>query len=292
MQTTELLGPCVCVLRHITDSHQDMLLAHEQVRTLNGINTLKQIMVIQPRCWSAVKAVLSLIKNLCSNELNSGFLRSNGIIKELFNILFEACNYIKSETNGDVNLNQVVKKIGVNLYSIIVSTSSALLILAKEYQNQIIIKDLGCLGFLVQMLLDQFPLIQKEAASLLAVLSTSKECAEVIEKQPGFQQFVHANFYNQNGMLKTISELASTTPNSNAFILLPNVTTLMQRIQDHNNQRAMLYQQPQQIPQALTTQQFPAQEMDQFGNAGGQQHLYYNASFPHQQPKQQFNQFN
>ena len=100
-----------------------------------------------------------------------------------------------------INLNQVVKIHDVNLYSIKVSTSSALLILAKEYQNQIIIK------------------------------------AEVIEKQPGFQQFVHANFYNQNGMLKTISKLASTTPNSNAFILLPNVTTLMQRIQDHNNQR-------------------------------------------------------
>ena len=93
-----------------------------------------------------------------------------------------------------INLNQVVKIHDVNLYSIKVSTSSALLILAKEYQNQIIIKDLGCLGFLVQMLLDQFPLIQKEAASLLAVLSTSKECAEVIKKQPGFQQFVHANF--------------------------------------------------------------------------------------------------
>ena len=81
-------------------------------------------------------------------------------------------------------------------------------------------------------------------------------------------------------MLKTISELATTTPNSNAFILLPNVTTLMQRIQDHNNQRAMLYQQPQQIPQALATQQFPAQEMDQFGNAGGSTTSVLQCFFP------------
>jgi len=297
VQKTQLVEPCVCALRHITNRHQDMLLAQEQVRSINGLNIITQLMVIQPRSWPVIKAVLGLIRNFCSNQLNANHLRSNGTIEKLMQILFDAYTEIQLRTNGGSNLSQVVKIDDVNLFDIIDASSSALLILAKEYQNQIIMKDLDCLGFFVQMFFSPLPLIQKAAASLLAELSTSKECAEVIEQQPGLQQFVQANFCNQYGMLKTIAELTSTTPNSNASIILQHVTTFMQRIQEHKNQRAMLFQQQQQQRPAFPAQQFPAQAMDQFGSTGSQQQMYYNNqmpinSFPQQpQQQQQFNQF-
>lgn len=295
VQKTQLVEPCVCALRHITNRHQDMLLAQEQVRSINGLNIITQLMVIQPRSWPVIKAVLGLIRNFCSNQLNANHLRSNGTIEKLMQILFDAYTEIQLRTNGGANLSQVVKIDDVNLFDIIDASSSALLILAKEYQNQIIMKDLDCLGFFVQMFFSPLPLVQKAAASLLAELATSKECAEVIEQQPGLQQFVQANFCNQYGMLKTIAELTSTTPNSNASIILQHVTTFMQRIQEHKNQRAMLFQQQQQQRPAFPAQQFPAQAMDQFGQTGTQQQMYYNNQMPvnafPQQPQQQFNQF-
>jgi len=313
LKKSTLVEPCVCALRHITNRHSEQLLAQEQVRNMNGLGIITSLMTIQPRSWSVIKAVLGVIRNFCSNQLNANHLRQNSIIEKLMQILFDAYTAINMHTQNGAMLTQVVKKDDVNLFDIVDASSAALLILAKEHHNQLIMKELDCLGFFVQMFFSPLNLIQKAAASILADLSTNKECAEVIEIQPNLNQFVQANFCNQYGQLKTIAEVTNGS-NSNASIILQHVTTLMQRLQEHRTQRMALYQQQQQqqqrppvfsasVPQV---QQYPIQQqqhMDQFNMQSQQQQqqqMYYNQSmsmpvvngFPQQAgQQQQFNQF-
>lgn len=122
-------------------------------------------------------------------------------------------------------------------------------------------KELDCIGFFVQMFYSSITNIQRSAVSILAELSTNKECAEVIEQQPGLHQFVQGNFCNQYGLLKTIAELSTTAGStSNASTILQHVTTLMQRLQEHKNQRFAQQQQQfggqQQFFQGAQQQQF------------------------------------
>jgi catenin beta 1 len=328
-----LIEPCICALRHITNRHSDMLLAQEQVRSINGLHVITQLTCIQPRSWPCIKAALGLIRNFCTNQLNANQLRSNCMIEKLMQILYDAYTEIQikvqqqqQQAQQAINFNNLVIKLeDVNLFDIVEASSSALLLLAKEYQNQIIMKDLDCIGFFVQMFYSPISLIQKAAASLLAELATNKECADVIEQQAGLHQFVQANFCNQYGVLKTIAEIAGHGTvvaggnSSHASIILQHVTTLMQRLQDHKNQAFMLQQQqqrqfqqqqqqpqfPQQMqpvqpgqaaPQQLQQQQFPVEP--QFGAMVPQQQqqpqanmMYYNHSMQngmaYNQPQQQ-----
>jgi catenin beta 1 len=301
-QKPGLIEPCICALRHITNRHSDMLLAQEQVRSVNGLSIITQLMSIQPRSWPCIKAVLGLVRNFCTNQLNANQLRSNCMIEKLMQILYDA--YTEIQMRSQQQPNQLVYKIeDVNLFDIVEASSSALLLLAKEYQNQIIMKDLDCIGFFVQMFYSPITLIQKAASSLLAELSASKECAEVIEQQAGLHQFVQANFCNQYGVLKTLAEISTvaSTNSSHASIILQHVTTLMQRLQDHKNQAYMLQQQQQQRQyhhhQQQQQQQQPpqiVQQMDQqFAQQQQQQQqqvnqqMYYNGYPPHQQQHQQ-----
>jgi len=250
VQKTQLVDPCVCALRHITNRHGDMLLAQEQVRAVNGLNIITQLMCIQPRSWSVIKAVLGLVRNFCSNQLNAQQLRQNGIIEKLMQILFDAYTEIQMRTSGGTNMpaNNVLKIDDVNMFDIVEASSAALLLLAKEQQNQQIMKELDCIGFFVQMFYSSIASIQRSAVSILAELATNKECAEVIEQQAGLHQFVQANFCNQYGLLKTIAELGQTT-GSHAGIILQHVTTLMQRLQECRNKRQFMMQQQQQFGQ-------------------------------------------
>lgn len=135
VQKTQLVEPCVCALRHITNRHGDMLLAQEQVRAVNGLNIITQLMCIQPRAWSVIKAVLGLVRNFCSNQLNAQQLRQNGIIEKLMQILFDAYTEIQMRTNGGVNMpaNNVLKIDDVNMFDIVEASSQALLILGKFF---------------------------------------------------------------------------------------------------------------------------------------------------------------
>jgi len=316
-QKPGLIEPCICALRHITNRHSDMLLAQEQVRSVNGLSIITQLMSIQPRSWPCIKALLGLVRNFCTNQLNANQLRANCMIEKLMQILYDAYTEIQiraQQQQSQQSINNLVIKIeDVNLFDIVEASSSALLLLAKEFQNQIIMKDLDCIGFFVQMFYSPISLIQKAASSLLAELASSKECAEVIEQQAGLHQFVQANFCNQFGVLKTIAEIATVAANSShASIVLQHVTTLMQRLQDHKSQAYMLQQRqfhqqqqhhhhgfPQQIqpvPQQMV------QQMDhQFGQTPqpvqqqqpplAQQQMYYNHSsmqtgYPNQQQQQ------
>ena len=283
-QKPGLIEPCICALRHITNRHSDMLLAQEQVRSVNGLSIITQLMSIQPRSWPCIKAVLGLVRNFCTNQLNANQLRTNCMIEKLMQILYDAYTEIqlRAQQQSQSNPNSLVIKIeDVNLFDIVEASSSALLLLAKEFQNQIIMRDLDCIGFFVQMFYSPIGLIQKAAASLLAELASSKECAEVIEQQAGLHQYVQANFCNQYGVLKTIAEIATVAANnsSHASIILQHVTTLMQRLQDHKNQQhqAFMIQQQQQQQQQRqfqhhhnhqqqappTQQQFPPQPVQQ-----------------------------
>jgi hypothetical protein len=157
-------------------------------------------------------------------------------------ILFDAYTEIQMRTNSGANMpaNNVLKIDDVNMFDILEASSSALLILAKDLPNQQIMKDLDCIGFFVQMFYSSIGSVQRSAVSLLAELACSRDCAAVVEQQHGLHQFVQANFCNQYGLLKTIAEISSggaATLNSQASSILQHVTTLMQRLQEHKNQR-------------------------------------------------------
>ncbi len=122
-----------------------------------------------------------------------------------------------------------------------------------------IMKELDCIGFFVQMFYSSITSVQRSAVSILAELSTNKECAEVIEQQAGLHQFVQANFCNQYGLLKTIAEISQDKSGNHASIILQHVTTLMQRLQEHRNQRAY-FQQQQQQQQRFGQDQFYGQQ--------------------------------
>lgn len=281
-QKTQLVEPCVCALRHITNRHGDMLLAQEQVRSVNGLNIVAQLMCTQPRAWSVIKAVLGLVRNFCSNQLNAQQLRQNGVIEKLMQILFDAYTEIQMRTSGGTNMpaNNVLKIDDVNMFDIIEASSAALLLLAKDHQNQQIMKDLDCIGFFVQMFYSSITSIQRSSVSILAELSTNKECAEVIEQQAGLHQFVQANFCNQYGLLKTIAELGSAgaATGSHASSVLQHVTTLMQRLQEHRNQRNYFAAQQQQRQFNGGQEQFGGQQQQagQFGYGGQQQQQQFN----------------
>jgi catenin beta 1 len=246
-QKPQLVDPCLCALRHITNRHSDMLLAHEQIRTVNGLRVITEYMSVLPRSWSCTKALLGLIRNLCSNQLNASQLRANCIIEKLMQVLYDANAECHSRTNNGANMpaNSVIKVEDVNLIDIVDACASALLILAKDQQNQMIMKYLDCIGFFVQMFFSPIVSCQKAAVSLLAELATNAECARDIDEQVGLHQFVQANFCNEYGMIKAIGELDAGA-SANASIALQHVTTLMQRLHEHRNQRFLILQQQQQ----------------------------------------------
>jgi len=62
-QKPGLIEPCICALRHITNRHSDMLLAQEQVRSVNGLSIITQLMSIQPHSLPSIEALLGLVRN-------------------------------------------------------------------------------------------------------------------------------------------------------------------------------------------------------------------------------------
>ncbi len=141
VQKTQLVEPCVCALRHITNRHGDMLLAQEQVRAVNGLSIVAQLMCIQPRAWSVIKAVLGVVRNFCSNQLNAQQLRQNGMIEKLMQILFDAYTEIQMRTSGGANMpaNNVLKIDDVNMFDIVETSSAALLLLGKLFPYYVVL---------------------------------------------------------------------------------------------------------------------------------------------------------
>lgn len=90
----------------------------------------------------------------------------------------------------------------------------------------------------MQMLYSPLVGIQRPAASILAELATTAECAIVIEQFPGFHDFIQANFCNQFGQLVSVSQMANAGGNVN---VLQHVTTMMEKIQEHRNNGIAFY---------------------------------------------------
>ena len=274
VQKASLCEPCVCSLRHITIRHSDTLLAQEQIRNINGIGIFTQLLDVNPRSWFVIKAALGVVKNFCMNQANQGQLRSNGIIEKLMRVLYDAYTEIEMRTKGVGPTNSVVKVDEVNLMDIIDGCASALVMLAKDHQVQIIMKELECLIFFVHLFYSPFIVIQRAGASLLAELAASKECALVIEQQQGFQQFIQNHFCNEYGMLKSIAEVSNVNAQNGATTVLQHVHTLVQRLQDHKSQRM---QQQQQRATSFPQFSHQASSADQFGSQVPHQNgAYYN----------------
>ena len=301
VQKAQLCEPCVCSLRHITNRHSDMLLAQEQVRNINGIGIFTQLLDVTPRSWMVIKATLGVVKNFCLNQVNQGQLRANGIIEKLMRVLYDAYTEIQVRTKGSGPANSIVKVDDVNLMDIVDGCASALVMLAKDHQVQIYMKELECLIFFVQLFYSPFTSIQRAGASLLAELAASKECAIVIEQQQGFQQFIQANFCNEYGMLKSIAEVSGAQTqaanNTQTTTILQHVHTLVQRLQEHKTQRLQHHQSQRgsfaQFNDPFSLQQQQQQQLPPLPQQQQQQPnmMYYNSQanmFPQSNP-QQFN---
>jgi hypothetical protein len=281
-QNNKLVEPCVCILRHLTNKHSSTLLVHEQIRSINGIGVIVQLFNYQPYNWQVIKAALGLVRNLCGNQLNALQIRQHMTIQHLTQVFYDAYVQIQSiqAHNGDPT-----KVDGVSLFDIVDLSSTALVMLARDYQNQSIMNELECVRFFGTVFVDgRYPNIQKAGAALLAELSMSRECAQVIEKMGDVHQYIQLNLCNQYGKLQTLAELgASTNPVTTS--IHQSVTTMMQRLHEHKN--FMIQQQQQQA-----RQQFPygAMQQQQQPSPHQQQQMRNDFGMPQQQmapPQQQ-----
>jgi hypothetical protein len=230
---SELIEPCICILRHVTNRHQESLRAQEEMKAYNGVVLLLNLLSVKPYNWSIIKATLGVIRNFAANGLNMQFLKSLQIIEKIMQILFDGYN--------EAQHKQVVND--VNLIDIIDASSNIILLLMKDYQNQIHMKNINCIGFFVQLLNTQHDKIQNIASGLLAEMSKNKECISTIDQQPGVQFYLTKTFNNRQEHLI----------DNNAKTLLFNInefkTMTMNRFmpQQQHNQQDIGWNQQQQV---------------------------------------------
>jgi hypothetical protein len=184
---TQLIEPCICTIRHITNRYQEAVKAQELIRLHNGLEIFTNILHMQPRKWAIVKATLGIIRNFATYPCNMQMLKSFFIIEKLMQVLYDAYNETQRQQFVD----------DVNLLDIIESCSNILMLLAKDYHNQLIMKDINCIQFFVQLVYSPLQSMQRISASLLAELVQNKECVELIDQQAGLHGFLNkamANF--------------------------------------------------------------------------------------------------
>jgi hypothetical protein len=115
------------------------LRAQEEMKAYNGVVLLLNLLSVKPYNWSIIKATLGVIRNFAANGLNMQFLKSLQIIEKIMQILFDGYN--------EAQHKQVVND--VNLIDIIDASSNIILLLMKDYQNQIHMKNIDCICFFV-----------------------------------------------------------------------------------------------------------------------------------------------
>ena len=107
---TELIEPCICTLRHITNRHQESLRAQEEMKAFNGVNLILNLLGVKPYNWSIIKATLGVVRNFAANALNMQFLKSVQIIEKTMQILFDAFNEAQhKQVVNDVNLIDIIE---------------------------------------------------------------------------------------------------------------------------------------------------------------------------------------
>lgn len=236
LQKSPLIEPCLCALRHVTSKNSDALLAQEQFRSMNGFYVIMQFMEKRPRSWDCIKASLGLIRNICLNKQNFDHVPPNFIIEKVMQILFDVYTEINNRLINATNTNEnlVIMLDGVNLLTVFDLCILSLMVLSKDKKNQLIMRDLECIPFFIQMFTSSIVQIQKGVSSIIVELSGTKECADIVERQPGFQMFIQSNFYNQFGNIKTPAELCEINKSlSHSSTILQNVSLMVQRLTDH-----------------------------------------------------------
>lgn len=256
-----LVDSCITCLRHLTGGHSDTPLAHDQIRVANGIKILCDYMITpmtpagpqtpaRRRSWNCVRHILTVIKNLCQNPTNAHGLRQACIINNLMQVLFEAYNECSGRITRGVSL-QITEESGdtINLSDIIEFCSRPLLILAKDPQNQVDMRQMECISFFVTMFYAaHLPVAQKVASSLLAELSVNPTCLQVILNDPYFESFVHANFCNSKGQLLNTFEAAQQNAGPHVQVIVQNLSTILQRMTELKNQQQQHIQQQYYMP--------------------------------------------
>lgn len=198
MSKTEMVDACVCTLRHITNRHAEAAKAHEQIRANNGIPLAANLMSIQPRKWAVVKPTLGLVRNLAGSAMNLQHFKSCFMLEKLMHVLYDAFNEAQ---RGQMLVDDV------KMIDMVEAAANNLLLLAKDFQNQVFLKDFNCIPFITQLFYSPVPGIQRVSASILVELVKNKDCAEVIEQQPGIQQVIaqYLNGYKNDATLANLT---------------------------------------------------------------------------------------
>jgi len=201
MRNPKIVEPCLCALRHLTTRYADAFIVQDQVRAYQGLGTLTTLMSQYiPRNWSVTKALLGVVRNFVSNPSNNDEMRKYGMIQNVTTILYDAFTIIWQKTQQGRVPTAEIRLDGINMYEIVEAAAGSLAILAKDFNNKIIMRDLDCIGFFMQLFGSPLAGLQRPAASILAELADSRECASVL-LATGCRQFIEANYLAQLGQM-------------------------------------------------------------------------------------------
>jgi hypothetical protein len=246
------------------------------IRANNGIPLAANLMSIQPRKWAVVKPTLGLVRNLAGSAMNLQHFKSCFMLEKLMHVLYDAFN--------EAQRGQMVVD-DVKMVDMVEAAANNLLLLAKDFQNQVFLKDFNCIPFITQLFYSPVPGIQRVSASILVELVKNKDCAEVIEQQPGIQQVIaqYLNAYKSdatlanltNSLMQGLQEARAAKMRQFAPPLAPFGVE-----QSWNGQM-----QPQQAFVQQQQQQFNGMQNEFYASEQQQQQAFYGQQGAQQQPQ-------
>lgn len=193
----QLVEPCICTLRHITNRHAESAKAQEHlVKMPNALQLVHNLLSIKK--WPIIKATLGLIKNLTNQMLFKQNPQSQFILEKLLHVLFDAFN--------EAQRVQVVDE--VNLIDIVDATCNNICTFIKDnYPAQMNIRDFNVIPFFAQLFSSPLQNIQRSSGGVLGELVKNKDCAEVIEQIPNIQQILvkYMNNFSNDANLAQLS---------------------------------------------------------------------------------------
>lgn len=145
----EILEPAICALRHITSRHSHASEAQDQVRNVNGLLPIIDLLNPTLYSWPIIKSTISLTRNLALSPSNLAVLREIGAIDKLAQLSMQTHQeYQRQQPNVELIDNYI------RMDDILESCISALHIIAKDPSNRIVIRDLECIPLFVRVCSD------------------------------------------------------------------------------------------------------------------------------------------
>ncbi|GFS38432.1 catenin beta [Nephila pilipes] len=174
----EITEPAICTLRHLTSGHPDA--AKIAAYCCYALPTIVKLLE-PPSSWALIKAVIGLVRNLAVPPQNQAPLEEIGVVPRLVKLLYAAYEEIQKHHFSNVDKNQTTCIDGIKMEDIIKGTTCALQVLAKTVHNRVVMKELGIVTFLVQVLKTEKENLQCAVAGTLAELAVDSDAIQMIE---------------------------------------------------------------------------------------------------------------